>query len=144
MRPSLGDLMSRQPPTILYVEDNIDNRVLVKRILEAEGYIVLEAGNVNEGLNLIYEQYPSLVLVDINLPEIDGLALTAHLREDPRFDDTPIVAITADVIRGNEERTYSAGCNGYIQKPIDVDRLTSLIKQFIDPNPGGKDTEINR
>jgi two-component system cell cycle response regulator DivK len=135
--------MSKQPLTVLYIEDNIDNRILVKRILEAEGYIVLEAGNANEGLSLIYEQCPNLVLVDINLPQIDGLTLTTHLREDPKYDDIPIVAITADVIRGNEEKTYSAGCNGYIQKPIDVDRLTSLIKHLIGPNPVGKGTEIN-
>ena len=120
------------PITILYIEDNLDNRILVKRILEDAGYQVLEAGDAIEGCQLAKEHQPNLVLVDINLPKIDGLTLTSYLRSDPSFKTTPIVAITADVIRGNQDATLSAGCNGLIQKPIDVDCLPQTIKNYLD------------
>ncbi|NIM92419.1 MAG: response regulator [Anaerolineales bacterium] len=120
-----------EPPTILYIEDNLDNRILVKRILEAEGYVVLEAGDAMEGFRIARMECPSLVLVDINLPKVDGLTFTAHLRDDSSFDDTPIIAISADVVRGDQDRSISAGCDGYIQKPIDVDQLPSTINEFL-------------
>ncbi len=124
--------MTDQPLTILYVEDNFDNRILVKRILQAAGYAVLEAGDAIEGLQIAQEFHPDLVLVDINLPEIDGLTFTSYLRSDPAFRRTPIVAITADVIRGNIDITLSAGCDGLIQKPIDVDHLPQIIGQYLE------------
>ncbi len=124
--------MSKKPLSVLYIEDNLDNRLLIKRILEAEGITVLEAGNAVDGLKLIKEYKPSLVLLDINLPEMDGITFTKFLRNDPQYKNLPIVAITADLFRGNEERTLSAGCNGYIQKPIDVDLLPSFIEQFLE------------
>jgi two-component system cell cycle response regulator DivK len=124
--------MTNQPVTILYIEDNFDNRILVKRILQAAGYDVLEATDAVEGLRIAQELHPDLVLVDINLPEIDGLTFTSYLRTDPAFKHTPIVAITADVIRGNMEITLSAGCDGLIQKPIDVDRLPQIIGQYLE------------
>jgi len=128
--------MPKIPATVLYIEDNLDNRLLVKRILEAEGYAVLEAGNGSEGLKLLYEYHPNLVLLDINLPEIDGITLAKFIRNDPRFEKMPIVAITADLFRGDEDKTLSAGCNGYIQKPIDVDLLPSFIERFVELDRG--------
>jgi two-component system cell cycle response regulator DivK len=128
--------MPKIPATVLYIEDNLDNRLLVKRILEAEGYAVLEAGNGSEGLKLLYEYHPNLVLLDINLPEIDGITLAKFIRNDPRFEKMPIVAITADLFRGDEDKTLSAGCNGYIQKPIDVDLLPSFIEKFFELDRG--------
>jgi two-component system cell cycle response regulator DivK len=128
--------MPKRSATVLYIEDNLDNRLLVKRILEAEGYAVLEAGNGSEGLKLLYEYHPNLVLLDINLPEIDGITLTKFIRNDPRFEKMPIVAITADLFRGDEDKTLSAGCNGYIQKPIDVDLLPSFIERFVELDRG--------
>jgi CheY-like chemotaxis protein len=124
--------MSDRFNSILYIEDNFDNRLLVKRILEAEGITVLEADNAVEGLKLINEKEPSLVLLDLNLPEIDGIVFTQFLRKDPQYETLPIVAITADLFRGSEERILSAGFDGYIQKPIDVDLLPSLIKRFLE------------
>jgi two-component system cell cycle response regulator DivK len=124
--------MSTRSLAILYIEDNLDNRLLVKRILEAEGIKVLEAGNAADGLKLLEEKKPNLVLLDLNLPEIDGIAFTKYLRSDPKYKSLPIVAITADLFRGSEERTLSAGCNGYIQKPIDVDLLPSVIERFLE------------
>ncbi|OGO15563.1 MAG: two-component system response regulator [Chloroflexi bacterium RBG_16_48_8] len=128
--------MLKRSVTVLYIEDNVDNRLLVKRILEAAGYVVLEAGGASEGLKLIYEQKPDLILLDINLPEVDGITFTKFLRNDPKYERMPILAITADLFRGNEERTLSAGCNGYIQKPIDVDLLPLFIERFIDCEGG--------
>lgn len=123
--------MSDRFISILYIEDNYDNRLLVKRIMEAEGFTVLEAGDAAEGLKLIKEKRLNLVLLDLNLPGIDGIAFTKFLRNDPQFETLPIVAITADLFRGSEERILSAGCNGYIQKPIDVDLLPTLIERFL-------------
>ncbi len=127
--------MPEQPSTVLYVEDNPGNRMLVRRILEAEGYAVLEAGDALEGLELAERQHPDLILVDINLPEMDGLALTTKIRENPFLAQTPIVAITANVMRGDKERTLAAGCDGYIQKPIDVDFLPRQIAAYLQAQP---------
>ncbi len=117
--------------SILYVEDNLENRILVQRILEAEGYRFLGAANASEGLNLARTQLPDLILVDINMPEVDGLTMTRELKSDVRFAHVPVIAITANVMRGDRERTLKAGCDGYIQKPIDVDLLPRQIVHFL-------------
>jgi two-component system cell cycle response regulator DivK len=117
--------------TILYVEDNVDNRILVRRILQAEGYDVLEAGNARETLQVVQGTRPDLILVDINMPEVDGYTLTSRLKSDPNLSTVPVIAITANVMRGDRERTLAAGCDGYIQKPIDVDYLPRQIARFL-------------
>jgi len=119
-----------EPLTILYIEDNRDNRILVKRILEAEGYRVLEAANGPEGIELARAQRPALVLVDINLPDVDGYEVTARLRASEELKDIPIVALTANVMRGDRERSLASGCSGYIEKPVDVDRLPAQVAAF--------------
>lgn len=113
---------------ILYVEDNHENRLLVKRILEAEGYLVLEATDGPTGLEVAAQMQPDLILLDINLPEIDGYDLARHFRKTPGLQQVPILAITANVMRGDRERTLESGCDGYIQKPIDVDRLPEQVR----------------
>jgi two-component system cell cycle response regulator DivK len=120
-------------PAILYIEDNLPNRMLVKRILEAEGYKVLEAGTGPEGIELAKTEQPSLILVDINLPEVDGYEVTAQLRTMEESGHVPIVALTANVMKGDREKTLEAGCSGYIQKPIDVDLLPSQIAVYLEP-----------
>lgn len=117
--------------TILYVEDNPDNRLLVRRILMAEGYNIVEAENPAQALEIVQESRPDLILMDINLPDMDGLTLTARLREFPELDGVPIVALTANVMRGDRERTLEAGCDGYIQKPVDVDLLPEQVSKFL-------------
>lgn len=116
---------------ILYVEDNLDNRILIQRILEAEGYTFLGASNAAEGLRIARADTPDLILVDINMPEVDGLTMTKELKADPRFANVPVIAITANVMRGDRERTLNAGCDGYIQKPVDVDLLPRQIVHFL-------------
>ena len=117
--------------TILYVEDNLDNRTLVRRVLQAEGFHFLEAGSAREALELVINEYPDLILMDINMPGVDGYTLTSRLKEFEKLQNVPIIALTANVMRGDRERTLDAGCDGYIQKPIDVDALPQQIMSFL-------------
>jgi two-component system cell cycle response regulator DivK len=117
--------------TILYVEDNYDNRSLVRRVLEAEGYQLMEAPNAETALNLLKKGNPDLILMDINMPDMDGYTLTAKIRAMPAHTRVPIVAVTANVMRGDREKSLEAGCDGYIQKPIDIDNLPYQIERFM-------------
>ena len=117
--------------TILYVEDNPDNRLLVRRILHAENYKMLEAKNAVEAIDLLETTIPDLILMDINMPEMDGYTLTAKIRAMPGLGRVPILAVTANVMRGDKEKTLEAGCDGYIQKPLDIDQLTREIEKFL-------------
>jgi two-component system cell cycle response regulator DivK len=117
--------------TILYVEDNLDNRTLVRRILTAEGYTLIEAADATQALEILKTTRPDLILMDINMPDMDGYSLTAKIKETPRFETTPIIALTANVMRGDRERSLEAGCDGYIQKPIDIDKLSDQIEHFL-------------
>lgn len=116
---------------ILYIEDNPDNRLLIRRVLQAEGYEVIEAADGRSGMQQAAEVLPDLILMDINLPEIDGYELTARLKQVPSLNRTPIIAVTANVMKGDREKTLAAGCDGYIQKPIDIDLLPSQIERFL-------------
>ncbi|RLC66640.1 MAG: response regulator [Chloroflexi bacterium] len=114
--------------SVLYIEDEPGNRMLVRRILEAEGFSVLEAMDGLAGLKIATEMRPDLILLDINLPEIDGYDLAKRFRDTPGLRETPILAVTANVMHGDRERTLAAGCDGYIQKPIDVDLLPDQVR----------------
>lgn len=117
--------------TILYVEDNPDNRLLVRRILTAENYKLLEATNAVQAFNLLETTTPDLILMDINMPDMDGYTLTTRIRSMPGLERVPILALTANVMRGDKEKTLEAGCDGYIQKPLDVDQLIKEIERFL-------------
>jgi two-component system cell cycle response regulator DivK len=119
------------PRTILYIEDNLENRMLVKRVLEVEGYAVVEADSGASGLSKAETMQLDLVLMDINLPEIDGYELTRRLKQIKHLENVPVVAMTANVMKGDREKTLAAGCDGYIQKPIDVDQLPAQVEKFI-------------
>jgi two-component system, cell cycle response regulator DivK len=116
---------------ILYIEDNIDNRTLIRRILTAEGYDLMEAGNAKEAMEILKSIRPGLILMDINMPDVDGYTLTAQIRATSGFEGVPIVALTANVMRGDRERSLEAGCDGYIQKPIDIDLLPQQIERYL-------------
>jgi two-component system cell cycle response regulator DivK len=116
---------------VLYIEDRPDNRSLVRRILMAEGIEVLEAGSADEGTTLARLEHPDLILMDISMPGKDGFSATTDIRRIPELDHIPIVALTANVMKGDKERTLDAGCDGYIPKPIDVDRFPSEIAGYI-------------
>ena len=117
--------------SILYIEDNPINRILIMRVLNAEGYSVSFAENGNEALANLEQNEYDLILMDINLPDIDGYELTSILRQNPKFQGTPIIALTANVMKGDRERSLESGCDGYIQKPIDVDALPRQIEVFL-------------
>jgi len=112
---------------LLYIEDDPANRVLVKRIMEAQGYRVLEAETGAEGLEIAKAELPGVILVDINMPGMDGFEVMAQLKELPRTASVPVIAVTAMVMKGDRERTLEAGCADYIEKPIDVDRLPEQV-----------------
>ncbi len=117
--------------TILYVEDNPDNRSLIRRVLNAEGYSVVEAINAKEAIGKLENTLVDLILMDINMPDMDGYTLTAEIKKMEKFSKIPIVAVTANVMRGDREKSLEAGCDGYIQKPIDIDTLSQQIERFI-------------
>lgn len=120
-----------KPTKILYVEDNPENRLLIRRILMAEGFEIIEAPSAYDALEIVQTVTPDLILMDINLPEMDGYTLTARLRTFHHLDNAPIIALTANVMRGDRERTLEAGCDGYIQKPVDVDMLPVQINGYL-------------
>jgi len=122
---------SNEKTTILYVEDNLENRVLVRRILMSEDYAVLEAVNAADALNILKNARPDLILMDINMPDIDGYTLTARIKAMPGFERIPILALTANVMRGDKEKTLEAGCDGYIQKPLNIDQLIREVERFL-------------
>lgn len=117
--------------TILYVEDNAENRLLVRRVLTAEGYKVIEAADAPSAFSQIEKTVPNLILMDINMPDTDGYTLTAEFRKMPELERVPIVALTANVMKGDKERSIQAGCDGYIQKPIDIDALVVQVERFL-------------
>jgi two-component system cell cycle response regulator DivK len=123
--------MANDSKIILYVEDNPDNRLLIRRVLTAEGFEVVEAEDAQKTFQVVETLHPDLILMDINLPEIDGYSLTAKLRMIPHLSKVPIIALTANVMRGDRERTLEAGCDGYIQKPIDVDQICQVIHRYL-------------
>jgi two-component system cell cycle response regulator DivK len=116
---------------VLYIEDDQANRTLVRRVLEAEGYDVLEAADGREGLEVASRKRPDLILVDISMPDMDGYEVTARLRGMDEVGHVPIIALTANVMKGDRERALGAGCSGYIQKPIDIDVLPLQVASFL-------------
>jgi two-component system cell cycle response regulator DivK len=116
---------------ILHIEDNSDNRLLVRRLLQSEGYNVIEAANAQEALAAISEYRPDLILMDINMPDVDGYSLTSQLKNNDGYGNFPIIAITANVMKGDREKSYQAGCDGYIDKPIDVDTFLDVIGRYL-------------
>ena len=120
-------------PRVLYIEDNFDNRMLVRRILMASDhdFTVLEADSARKGIEIAQAQPPDLILMDLSMPEMDGLTATRLIRNLPELKHIPIVALTANAMDKDRDRSLSAGCDGYIRKPIDVDKLPDDIMQYI-------------
>src|SRR2546423_5949587 len=119
---------------ILHVEDNRENRMLVRAVLEAEGYTVIDAEDGLSGIEAAIREEPALILLDVNLPAVDGYEVVAIIKSFPAFATTPVIAVTAYAMEGDRQRTLVAGCDGYIQKPIDVDAFPRQVAEFL----GGK------
>lgn len=116
---------------ILYIEDNPENRMLVRRVLNAEGYNLIEAVDGPAGLAAAQEHVPDLILMDINLPALDGYEVTSRIKMIPKLAHVPVIAMTANVMHGDREKSLAAGCDGYIQKPIDIDLLPEQVAKFL-------------
>lgn len=127
---------------ILVIEDNCVNRELVTDVLEANGFTVTQAPTAEEGLRLARELLPDLILMDISLPGMDGLAATRALKADPATSCLPVIALTAHVMRGDEAIALEAGCDGYLSKPIDTRKLPGTIVGFINAARSGSKGDL--
>ena len=114
---------------VLVVEDNEKNMKLFRDVLEASGYRLLEATTGEEALTLAADEQPNLVLMDIQLPDIDGIETLRRLRADARTAATPVIALTAQAMQGDRERFLDSGFDGYISKPVDVLQLVATVRQ---------------
>jgi len=116
---------------VLLVEDNVMNSNLVHFVLERDGFHVIDATNAEEAIRLAAGESPDIILMDIQLPGMDGLQATGLLKLNPQTAAIPIVAITAHAMRGDEERIRAAGCEGYISKPINTRELASMVRGYL-------------
>jgi len=114
---------------ILVVEDNERNMKLVRELLEATGYRTIEAATGSQALDLARERRPDLVLMDIRLPDTDGVEALSRLRADDRTASIPVLAVTAQAMQGDRERCLAAGFDGYLSKPIDVGQLLEAVSR---------------
>jgi len=120
--------------TILLIEDNELNLKLVRSLLQLGNYNVLEAIDAETGIQLAREQQPDLILMDIQLPGMDGLRATQIIRKDPDFRDIPVVALTSYAMQGDEKKAKSVGCIGYIVKPIDTRSFLDSVAGYLSHN----------
>ncbi|MFO7679157.1 MAG: hybrid sensor histidine kinase/response regulator [Chloroflexota bacterium] len=123
--------MNNKGARILYIEDDHASRRLVERVLTSRGYEVYVASEGLEGINLAREKTPELILMDINLPNMDGREITTRLRSLPNFSNVPIVALTANISPGSRELALAAGCTGFMTKPIDVATFPADVQRFL-------------
>jgi len=121
-------------PTILLIEDNEQNRYLATFLLEKNGFKVVSACDGTKGVELAKSMRPDLILLDIQLPEKDGYQVARELREIEATISTPIIAVTSYAMAGDREKALAAGCNGYIEKPINPDTFVEEIQRFFLPS----------
>jgi CheY-like chemotaxis protein len=118
--------------SVLVVEDDLKNMKLMRAVLELKGnYTVHEAVNAEEGIEKAYEYHPDVILMDIQLPGIDGLSATRLIKLDSDLKDIPVVAVSANAMQRDEEKAIAAGCDGYISKPIDVKNFVDTLEQYM-------------
>jgi CheY-like chemotaxis protein len=120
--------------TVLYIEDNFHNRRIVRKILQSQGYSLIEAEDGTSGLAMVQELEPPLVLLDIGLPGMDGLEVVERIKADERLREIPVIALTASAMRGDRERFLAAGCDDYLSKPIQAMELINMVKAYYPSN----------
>jgi two-component system cell cycle response regulator DivK len=120
-------------PTVLYIEDHPDNMTLVRRILQSESYTLIEARTGFQGLFFAENQDIDLILLDVNLPDVDGYEVARRLRASPKtaLAKIPIIAVTANAMKGDAQKALDAGCNFYISKPINIQELVEKVKHLV-------------
>ena len=120
--------------TIMVVEDYDDTRVLLRHALEIKGYRVLEAVNGQEAVDLAEREQPDLILMDLDLPILDGITATNQIRQQSRMEEVPIVAVTAYPLSFTRVKAFARGCNEYMSKPIDLEELEEVILRYLPMN----------
>jgi CheY-like chemotaxis protein len=124
-------MMKRAKKLLLVVEDFEDSRFMMLRLLEIAGYRVLEASDGEQAVELAVQKRPSLILMDLSLPKLDGLAATRKIRQHKRLGKVPIVAVSAHDANESRREALEAGCDEYVTKPIDFDNLSALVKRLL-------------
>jgi CheY-like chemotaxis protein len=121
---------------ILVIEDNPLNLELVRALLQKLGYVVLDSGTAEEGIERAKAEQPHLILMDVNLPGMDGLTATTMLKAEPATRHIPVVALTAHAMKGDDQRVQTAGCDGYMTKPIDTRSFPAVVARFLRTEQG--------
>ena len=122
---------------ILVVDDAADNLAVISLALQQQGYTVVTAGNGEDAITVATQTHPNLILMDINLPALDGLAATRRIRQNEALRDVPVIAITAFGTEGFQRAAYDAGVAGYLTKPFDFDRMNQLVARLLSPGGSG-------
>ncbi|MDH3349449.1 MAG: response regulator [Desulfobulbaceae bacterium] len=117
--------------TILVVDDNEDSRELVVKVLKRQGYTLCMAIDGEDALIKVAQEQPDLILMDISLPKMDGHEVTRRLKNDIKFQDIPVIALTAHAMKGDREKSLAAGCDDYISKPFNIRELPDFIKKHL-------------
>ena len=123
--------MKMQPPIVLLVEDYDDNRQMMRHLLEMSGYRVVEATNGEQAIELARRELPDLILMDLSLPQVDGLSATRQIRSVSYLKKVPIVAVSAHDTPDFHKEAWAAGCNEYVTKPIDFGELETVIERLL-------------
>jgi CheY-like chemotaxis protein len=123
--------------TVLVVEDDEDIRLFMRLSLEELGYRVVEASNGEEAVDMAWRTCPNAILMDLSLPQVDGLTATRRIREDPQMKEVPIVAVTAHHEAQFRANALAAGCSAYTTKPVDINWLDDLLRQLLPVDGGG-------
>ena len=126
-----------EPKLILVVDDSADNVAMLSLDLQQQGYRVVTAANGEDAVNVATQTLPNLILMDINLPNLDGLGATRRILEHQSLHEVPVIAITAFGTEGFQRAAYDAGVAGYLTKPIDLDRMHQLIARLLSPTGSG-------
>jgi len=130
--------------TILIIDDNVMNLVVAADVLEYAGYAVIRAESAGEAEAILKNTKPALLLMDIQMRGMDGLTFTRHLKADPAYRQIPIVALTAFAMKGDEQKAYDAGCDGYITKPIDTRKFPGQVAEILQRNAAPKGLQTIR
>jgi CheY-like chemotaxis protein len=118
-------------PLVLLAEDNEANIMTISSYLKAQNYQILSAQNGREAIEMVRSHQPALVLMDIQMPEMDGLTAIAQIRQDPDFQSLPIIALTALAMAGDQERCLQAGATAYLNKPVKLKQLANMIQELL-------------
>ncbi len=135
--PNTGQL-TESKYLILVVDDSADNLAVISLFLQHQGYRVVTANNGEDAVNVAAQTLPNVILMDINLPGLDGLGATRKIRETEALREVPVIAITAFGTEGFQRAAYDVGVAGYLTKPIDLDRMHQLIARLLSPTGSGK------